>query len=432
MFGVALPFIRDSFAAQADMTAWLVTAYTLPFVMFMPLYGRLGDGLGKRRLFTIGIAAFLVGTVVCLMADSIAMLIVGRAIQGFGTAGVNPLCIAIISELFPDKERGRALGTWSSTGPAISMLGPFLAGFLIDRWGWPAIFWPGILAACIAMFVVRGWVPRLAPKPQPGFLLHFDWLGMFLLSGAILSLVSYLSSRTLTGVEPLQDWRLALLTVLFLAGFLGWERRYSRPLVPLHLFFANNFGRASLAAGVRMFLMSSEGFLIPLYVTDVHGLSAAGVGFMLTIHAGSLLVTVRFGGQMADAWSRRWPILFGFVIQTSIMGYFAFLPMDVPIWSVAAGLALHGMGAGLSLAVLHRLAMDEVPGELAGSAAGLYSMARFFGSIIGATLGGVVLATALARTSLPVEAYQIGFGFVALVGLLGIAIVLGVRERGVH
>ncbi len=326
MFSVALPFIRDSFAIQPDLVAWLVTAYTLPFVMFMPLYGRLSDGLGKRRLFTIGITVFLVGTLTCLAATDLRVLILGRVIQGIGTAGVNPLCIAIISELFPDSQRGRALGTWSSTGPATSMIGPFLGGFLVDHWGWHTIFFLGLLAAVVAMYVVRGRVPALAPKPQPGFLRNFDWVGMALLSSAIFALVSYLSSRSLTGVPPLQDWRLLLLTGALFGGFVRWEQRHAHPLITLDVFRIASFSRASTAAAMRMFMMSSQSFLIPLYLIDIHGLSASAVGAMLTLHAGSLLVTVRFGGQLADSWSNRWPMITGFTIQALMMGYLASLP----------------------------------------------------------------------------------------------------------
>ncbi|MEX1018972.1 MAG: MFS transporter [Litorilinea sp.] len=428
MFGVALPFIRDGFDADPDVIAWLVTAYTLPFVMFMPLYGRLGDGLGKRRLFTIGIILFFIGTGLCLMAEEMWMLFLGRIVQGLGTAGVNPLCIAIITELFPPKEKGKAMGTWSSTGPAIGMLGPFLGGFLIDRWGWQTIFIPGVVASLIALYVVRDRVPKLAPEPQHHFLRSFDWLGTFLLSCSIVLLVSYLSSRILTGVAPLQDWRLLLLTVVAFSTFLWWERRHAHPLVPLHLFTIGAFGRSSLAASLRMFLMSSEGFLVPLYMADIHGLSGSEVGFMLTLHAGSLLVTVRLGGQIADRWNSRWPMNIGFGLQVGMMTYFAFLPGTVPIWMAAAGLVFHGLGAGMSLAVLHRTALDQVPPEDSGAAAGLYSMSRFFGSIIGTTLGGVVLATALARTAVPIAAYQIGFGFVALVGVFAFFVIWGIRD----
>lgn len=428
MFGVALPFIRDSFSADPDVIAWLVTAYTLPFVMFMPLYGRLGDGLGKRRLFTIGIILFFIGTALCLMADELWMLFLGRIVQGLGTAGVNPLCIAIITELFPPKEKGRAMGTWSSTGPAIGMLGPFLGGFLIDNWGWQTIFFPGVIASLVALYVVRDRVPKLAPEPQANFLRNFDWLGTFLLSASIVLLVSYLSSRILTGVEPLQDWRLLIATLVAFGLFIWWERRHAHPLVPLGLFRVGSFGRSSLAASLRMFLMSSEGFLVPLYMADIHGLSGSAVGFMLTLHAGSLLTTVRLGGQLADRWGSRRPIFIGFGLQVSMMTYFAFLPADVPTWMAAAGLVCHGLGAGMSLAVLHRTALDGVTSEESGAAAGIYSMARFFGSIIGTTLGGVVLALAFARMDLPIDAYQIGFGFVALVGVFAFWVVWGIRD----
>lgn len=428
MFGVALPFIRDSFKAEADTIAWLVTAYTLPFVIFMPLYGRLSDGLGKRRLFTIGIVVFFVGTLTCLFADTIPQLLVGRVIQGIGTAGVNPLCIAIISELFPDSQRGKALGTWSSMGPATGMVGPFVGGFLVDQWGWQTMFIPGVIAAVVALYVVRGYVPKLAPKPQPGFLLHFDWFGMFLLGSSIMSFVAFLSSRQLTGVEPLHDWRLALATVVLLAAFIWWERRYSQPLVPLAIFRASNFARASFGGSVRMFLMGSQSLLIPLYLSDVYNMSGTQVGFMLTMHAGALLATVRLGGRLGDNWSRRWPIVLGIGTQASMMFFFGLLPGSAPWWSVAAGLFAHGLGAGMSLAVLHRVALDDVPAHFAGAAAGLYSMTRFFGSIIGTTLGGVVLAQSLSHSSSIVVGYNYVFFFVAFVGLAGIVAILPVKN----
>ncbi len=429
MFGVAVPFIRDSFQTEADTVAWLVTAHTLPFVMFMPLYGRLGDGLGKRRLFTIGILLFLAGTVLCLTATSMAVLLIGRVVQGIGTAGVNPLCIAIISELFPDKERGRALGTWSSTGPATAMIAPFLGGFLVDQFGWQSVFWPGIMAAVVAIFVVRGWVPKLAPAGQAGFLRHFDWLGMALLGGAIISFVAYLSSRSLTGVEALRDWRLGLATAALTVGFWWWERRHATPLIPLSLFRIGDFSLASFAALVRMFLMSSEGFLIPLYMADIHGLNGSALGFVMTLHASALLTTVRWGGRLADRWSRRWPIVLGFAAQVCVMVFFANLSADAPLWVAAMALMVHGAGAGTSLAVLTRTAMDQTPVEQSGAAAGLYSMVRFFGSIVGTTLGGVVLTQALSVQPELVDAYQSVFWLWGGVGLLGIAAAWRIRDR---
>jgi EmrB/QacA subfamily drug resistance transporter len=429
MFGVALPAIRDSFMLEADTVAWLVTAYTLPFVMFMPLYGRLGDGLGKRRLFTVGIILFFIGTLFCLTADSLLDLILGRVLQGIGTAGVNPLCIAVIAELFPHRERGRALAIWSSTGPAMGMIAPFMGGVFVDQFGWHSIFWTGIVASVVAMWVVRGFVPQLAPKPQLGFLRNFDWLGMGLLSGAIMMLVAYLSSRSLTGVEPLQDWRLAVATVVLAIGLWRWECRHPQPLLPLALFRVTNFSRASLAAALRMILMSSEGFLFPLYLTDIYGVSSTQVGMLITLQAGALLVAVRYGGRMADRWSRRWPVVIGFAIQALNMAYFANLPETAPLWGPALGIMVHGGAAGLSLAVLHRLAMDNVPISQSGAAAGLYSTIRFFGSIIGATIGGVILRQALDYFTSPLDAYHVAFWCWAAVATLAVVVIWPVCEE---
>ncbi|OUC08609.1 hypothetical protein RY27_07975 [Litorilinea aerophila] len=428
MFGVALPYVRDSFNAPADLMAWLVTAYTLPFVIFMPFYGRMGDGLGKRRLFLIGIVIFLIGTLICLWAPTLPVLMLGRVIQGIGTAGVNPLCIAIISDLFPARERGNALGTWSSTGPAISMIGPFLGGFLIERWGWHTIFIPGVLAAPIALYVVREQLPAMRPFRDPDFLRKFDWMGMFLLGSGVTSLVAYLSSRAITGVEPLQDWRMLLLTGAFFPALFFWERHHANPLATLDIFRIGNFTRASVGAALRMFTMSGISFLVPLYLADVHGLQATSTGIMVTLHAGALLTTVRLGGTLGDRWSRRWTMVLGMSTQITMMVVLGLLPATVPLPLIALALMAHGAGAGLSLAVLHSAAMDRIPAEQSGAAAGLYSMTRFFGNILGTTLGGVVLQQALAHSSQAVDGYRAGFLFIAGVGFLGILVAAGVQD----
>ncbi len=395
----------------------------------MPLYGRLGDGLGKRRLFTIGIIIFFLGTLICLAANTLVMLILGRMLQGIGTAGVNPLCLAVIADLFSDKERGRALATWSATGPATGMIAPSMGGLLVDFFGWQSIFWTGMLASLVAMWVVRGFVPRLRPEVAAGFLRKFDWIGMALLGSTIIMFVAYLSSRSLTGVEPLLDWRLAMGTVTLGAGFWAWERRHDDPLIPFDLFAVPNFSRASLAAGLRMILMSSEGFLIPLYLTDIYGVSGTQIGLMITLQAGALLVAVRYGGKLADAWGRRWPVMIGFGVQALVMLYFATLPPTSPLWAPALGMAVHGGAAGLSLAVLHRLSLDNVPAHRSGSAAGLYSMMRFFGSIVGATIGGVILTQALEHFARPVDAYHLTFACWAAVGVLALLTIYPARDR---
>lgn len=427
MFGVTLPTIRDYFGIQSDAAAWLITAYTLPFMIMMPLYGRLGDGLGKRRLYLVSVSVFFTGISITLLAPNLAWLMVGRAVQGFGSAGVVPLAIAIISQWFPSDERGKALGTWSTIGPITSIAGPFLGGLLVDNFGWRTIFLPVLLVSLTAFVVILRKLPPLpgAAKVQFDFLQSFDWAGVVLLCATITTFLLFASSRLVTGVASLQDWRLLGVALLLAGSFIYWERRRENPFVNLKIFTHKTFTLASVSANIRMFCMSGINFVIPLYLTDIHNFTAASIGTMFMIHSGGLLITIRLGGQLADRWGSRWLVIWGLLLQVSVMLYLGNLPAAAPIWMVMAGLALNGLGGGLSMAALHRAAMNKITEAQVGTAAGLYSMTRLGGTVFGTALGGVILQSSLQSTALPIAAYQGTFLFVAGVGVLGV--ILGSR-----
>lgn len=419
MFSVALPTMRDEFRVEPDQAAWLVAAYTLPFVVFTPLYGRLGDSLGKRRMLLFGIIIYAIGAFLSLFALDQRLIVIGRIAQGIGTAGINPLSIALIAERFPAEQRGRALGSWSSTGPGIATLAPFAAGFLVDHFGWRANFIMLLVAAAIAFVLMLYFLPAATQPFQHRFLRSFDWIGFLLLALACLFFVFYLSSRPITGIEPLQDWRLLLVALLFFAGFYGWERYFPEPLFDFALFERKNFGRASLCALIRMILMNSNDFLLPLYFTDIHGLRPATLGILLAAYSGALLTTTRLAGQLSDRGLGRWLIMTGLSMQGSMLLVLSRLGATTPLPLVVGAVFVLGMGAGLSLAVLSAVAMSDIPQTQAGAAAGLFSMIRFSGSIIGTTLAGVILRQALGYSGLPITAYQIVFGVVGAVAFSG-------------
>lgn len=428
MFNIALPTIRDLFQIQAEVAAWMITVYTIPFMVSMPLYGRLGDELGKRRLFFVGIGIFMIGTITVLTAVDLPQLMLGRAIQGLGSSGVVPLCMAIISQIFPPAERGRALGTWNSIGPVTGIVGPFLAGLLIDYLSWRTIFGPILLAGLAGAVVIKGQIPGEQKVVRLHTLRSFDWLGVALLAFAVTTTVCYLSSQTITGVSALQDWRLLILTLCFFSAFIVWERHHKNPYIALSIFSDKTFSRASVCSAIRMFALSSVGFLAPLYLTDVHNLSASATGIILMLHAGALLVTMRFGGQLADRWRSRRPVLAGMTIQVATLIVMALLPASMSVGVVLLVIILHGLGAGLSLAALHRASMSKIPGEQTGTAAGVYSMVRFSGNVLGPTVGGVVLQHGLDQALLPIDAYQIVFWFITGVTVFGVLIGWGLYE----
>ena len=428
MTRVALPIIRDDFQISAEMTAWVAVVFTLPFMVLMPLYGRLSDGAGKRRLLLLGILIFSIGTIMTIASTNLGWLMAGRAVQGIGASGLMPLGMAFISGIFATDQRGKALGTWSQVGPIAGFVAPLVAGVVIVGWGWRAALVPPLLVGIVAFAVVYYTIPSGLSKIDPSFLQRFDWIGVILLAGTGTSLLFYLSSRPITGVPPLQDWRLLAALVLFFVLLVWWELHRQDPFMPLDVFQNRLFLQASWAASMRMVVMAAVGFLMPLYLVDVRGLSAVVVGVMLVINPGAMALIVRQGGQIADRWGSRLPVLIGLGVQTSVLLLLYILPASAPIWVLGLILAYHGLGAGLMLAALHRSAMGNTAASRMGAVAGMYSMLRFAGMVLGTALAGVILQQFLDSRLSMQAAYQWTFLIFAIAGLLGLVIAFTMQE----
>jgi len=428
MSRVALPGLRDHFGLQADATAWIDVAFTLPFMILMPVYGRLGDGLGPRRLILMGVTLFALGTAILLAATDITGLLIGRAIQGLGLAGMMPLGMALISSIFPPETRGGALGTWGTVGPTTGFFGPLVAGFLVAAWGWHGAFAPSLLFGFIAFWVVYKMVPaRSTPSPR-SFLRTFDWIGVLLLGGALSALVFFLSSRAVTGITPLHDWRLVLTAVLLLAAFVWWEKRHDQPFVQLRILANRGFILVTFCASIRMVTMGSIGFLAPLYLVDIKGVRPAELGGLLMIGSGCMALVVRLAGSLADRRSGRWFAFGGLALQTAVMIAFYKMTAAVPLAWVATALGVQGLGAGLMLATLHRAVMADIPQAQMGAAAGLYNMFRFLGAVTGSALAGVLLQQYLDAALSPLMAYQQTCLVLAAFPALGALVSLTLRE----
>jgi len=226
---------------------------------------------------------------------------VGRMIQGIGAASVNPLCIAIISERFVVAERGKVLGTWNSAGPMGGIAGPLLGGFFIDYFGWRTIFGIVFLLAIAAFWAVKRYIPAGNRQfVNREYVRSFDWVGVALLGVVVTGVVFFTSSRPITGVSALQDWRLLTVAVFFLVMFGQWEKRHPNPFVPLAMFGNRLFITASVLSGIRMWTLLSSSFVDTLYLTDIWYLGATEVGGVKMLTAIGLLVTMLLGDLLGS------------------------------------------------------------------------------------------------------------------------------------
>ena len=427
---VALPIIRDLFQLQADMTAWVAVAFTLPFVALMPVYGRVSDGLGARRLILVGALLSSIGALLTAASPTLGWVMVGMAIQGIGLAGMTPLGLALISATFRrDRNRIRVLATWSTVGPTTGFVAPLVGGLLVAAFGWRSAFVPPLIIGMVAFLVAYRGIPPDTNQPRPGFLRSFDWVGVVLLTAATTALVFYLSSRPITGVAPLRDWRLLALTIVLFGAFWWWERRQKLPFVSFGVFGNRLFGRATFCAAMRMVVMGGLGFLVPLYLVDVHELSLAQLGGALMISPGVLAPAVGLGGRLSARWGQRWVVILGLGVQGSVMLIFSWLSAETPVWIVYLNLAYYGAGAGLILAPLHHAALRNMSSTQAGMASGLYSMLRFLGSVVGTALAGVLLQSFIEQSIATTVAYQRSFLAFAAFAVAGMIVGLRLERR---
>ncbi len=428
IINVALPAIRAAFDAPTDLMAWVVTVYMLPYVAMMPLYGRLGDELGVQRMLVLGMGVFLVGTTVNAFSQSLPALLIGRFIQGLGASGMSPLAIAMITRIFSVKTRGRALGQWNSVGPIAGLTGSLLGGVIIDMLGWRSTFFMPILSGGFALAMVYRFVQPPERRLRLDHLRSFDWLGVVLLSATLAFLLFYVTSRPITGRQPFTDWRLLLVAIFLLLGFVWQERRMRVPFIDLSLLRDGDYLKVCITAALRMFVMSGVSFLTPLYLADVKGLSATAIGVISMIRSAGLFPTMYFGGQVADRWGSRLPMVLGMSIQAASVGLLIASGPDKNVVLIVSGLVLNGLGAGVVLPALHRGAMSGAEGERGGTAAGLYSMIRFWGMMLGTAMVGVLLQVLLDRGDTALSSYRLAFASTIVVGGIGVVTAFLMRE----
>ena len=422
VLSVSLPIIRDDFGITAEVASWIITAFSLPFIIFLPINGRLSDQVGKRRILLFGIAVFFVGALLALRSHTLGNLMLGRVFQGLGAASILPISLALITEVFPKEKRGKAIGSWSTVGPFTGAIAPLLAGFIVTAWGWRLSFAPPGAFALVSLLVIYFLIPpkpRLEPETERP---RLDYPGMALLGLMLTSLLVFLSSRPITGVPPFQDWRFLGLALIFFAAFIIQEQRSSDPFIHLRLFRNRSLVVASVSAGLRMLLMSGGlGFVLPLYLADVMGFDPGRSGFFLMLNPATMVLFTRFGGTLSDRLGSRVIVMTGFSLTSIVMLGLTVLTPETPSWVLIGMLILFGVGAGLMLASLHRAALIDVPDADLGTSSGVYSSIRFMGSTLGAALGGVLLQYYLQASGTgALGAYQHVFAWYCGFGVLGL------------
>ncbi|MGV9563027.1 DHA2 family efflux MFS transporter permease subunit [Streptomyces sp. NPDC003480] len=402
----ALPTIVSDLGGLEHLS-WVVTAYLLASTAATPLWGKLGDQYGRKKLFQGAIVIFLAGSALCGMAQNMPELIAFRAVQGLGGGGLMVLSMAIVGDIVPPRERGRYQGLFGAVFGTTSVLGPLLGGLFTQHLSWRWVFYVNLPVGIVALVVIAA-VLRMPRKPERHVI---DYPGTFLIAAVAtcLVLIASLGGTTWAWGSP-QITGLAVLGAVLLVVFLFVERRAAEPVLPLRLFRVRTFSLSAVISFIVGFAMFGGMTYLPTFLQVVHGISPTLSGVhMLPMVAGMLLSSTG-SGQIVSR-TGRWKVFP--VVGTAVTMIGLLLLHQLDEFSGTAEMSVYffvfGLGLGLVMQVLVLIVQNSVSYQDLGVATSGATFFRsigasfgvaVFGAIFASRLGGE-LAAALAGRPLP-------------------------------
>jgi EmrB/QacA subfamily drug resistance transporter len=390
----ALPTIVGDLGGLEHFS-WVVTSYLLASTAATPLFGRLSDLYGRRRLFQVAIVIFIVGSMLAGVSQTMLQLILARGVQGVGGGGVMAMCFSIIGDVIPARERGRYMGFFTATFAAASVAGPLLGGFFVDELNWRWIFYINLPLGLVALVVTSSVLRRVPFHRQDH---RIDFLGAALMVAAVSAIMLV---AVWGGAE--YAWRspvilgLASAAVVLTVAFVIQERRVPEPILPLRL-FGNSVAAVCFAMsfllGAVMFAATS---FLPLFLQIVTGASATNSGLLIVpLMAGLTIASIITGRRItATGRYRTYPII-GTALCTSGIALLSQMGTDTTRLYSSVSMAIVGYGVGMTMPTLSLAAQNAVSGRDLGVVTSATTFFRSLGGALGVALFGAVLT---ARTN---------------------------------
>jgi EmrB/QacA subfamily drug resistance transporter len=398
---VAIPAMLVGLHATLNQIVWVNSGYLLTYAVPLLLTARLGDRLGRKRMFLLGLAVFTGASLGCALSRSPEGLIAARAVQGLGAACLAPQTMAFITTLFPPARRGAPMGAWGAVAGIATIAGPLVGGLLLNYFGWQSIFLVNVPIGAVGLVLASLLVPADRRRDRQHDRRRFDVLGTVLFTLGLLGIVF--------GVQNGQryDWgrvwgpigipEIIGLGVALLVAFVVWQRvDRDEPLLPLSLFTRRSFTAANVANMTGGFALTSVFLPLIIYLQSVLGLSPLASGVVtvpISLVSGSV---APFAGRLSDRVPNRYVALLGFVaLATGVTWLALAAQVDADPVRLLPALVLIGLGIGCVFPPLANLTIGGVEPTMAGAASGVFNTTRQVGGVLGSAAMGVLLQARL-------------------------------------
>jgi EmrB/QacA subfamily drug resistance transporter len=403
---VALPSIQEDLGASLSSLEWTVNAYTLTFAVLLVTGGRLGDILGRRRMFLFGVIVFALSSAAIGLAPDQGWLVAGRALQGVGAAFMMPATLSIITVTFPPEERGKAIGTWAGVSALALAIGPVVGGALTEYVSWRAIFFLNLPVAVGAVAVTL----FAAHESRDESTRHtIDWPGIFTISVGLTALVLALIEGNAWSWGSPEIVALLATAAVGLTAFAMIERRVQEPMVDFTLFRSQTFLGTNAIAFIVSFAMLAMFFFTALYMQNILGYSAIEAGVRFLPSTLMIVLIAPLAGRLTDRIGPRPLLVSGLSLVTIALFLQTRIDLHTGYGLLLPAFVLMGIGMALTMSPMSTAAMNAVEPQKAGVASGILSMSRMVGGTFGVAALGALFQH-LARNELSDSLAGTGIG----------------------
>lgn len=402
---LALPKIIADFKITVSQASWISTAYIIANAIFVPVFGKLGDLIGRKKLYIFGILGFTITSMLTGLSFNLPSMVVFRILQAITVSIDYPIALSIIAKTFEDKgQRAQAMGLWSAIFAVSSVFGPLLGGPLIDNFSWRSVFYINLPLGLLGTLMAMKYIEE--PVKQTKGLANFDIIGSLLLGLSLGILVLFLDQGQSWGWMSLKSMICFAITLIAGMFFILVEKKAKEPVVDLKFFKKQTFTAAIITSFITFMGMIGGLFLIPLFVQNYLHYSVTKTGLLFIPMAIGMMIGAQFGARLSTKIEPRFLTAFGMLIAAFVMYTFTFIDIGWTGTDIMWRMFVMSLGLGVGMAPLTNAATSTVPVAEVGVASSVLALARNISGAFGVAIFASILTSSITKHLVNIQKFS--------------------------